>query len=172
MADESTKKTQDLTLETSILDFPCPPLPSDPATDVLFSDSVRRIQKFIPLASSAIILLLLWKGTFGLAMGFVLGATVAWINFLWLKSTVAALADAITQGGMQASRPRVVLRFVTRFALIALGAYVIFESYPVAFHGFLGGLFIPVLAIFMEAAYVVLAAIRPAARSPSVAPPT
>jgi len=150
---------------TSLADFPDPPLPSDPATDALFADSLRRIQKFIPLVSGAIALVLLWKGTRGLALGFVLGAVVAWINFRWLKSTVAALADAVTATGNPASRPAVVLRFITRFALIALGAYVIFTSYPVAFHGFLGGLFIPVLAIFMEAAYVVLAAIRPSTGS-------
>ena len=163
MADETAPETRNLQLETSTPDapdWPTPP-PADPATDALFSDSIRRIQKFIPLASGAIAVVLVWKGTRGLALGFLLGATVAWINFLWLKSTVAALANAITQSGAQASRPSVVLRFITRFALIALGAYVIFTSYPVAFHGFLGGLFVPVLAIFMEAAYVVLVAVRP-----------
>ena len=165
MAEEATDEARNSEPESSISDFPDPPPPSDPASDALFADSLRRIQKFIPLASSAMALVLFWKGTLGLALGFVLGATVAWINFLWLKSTVAALADAITQGGMHASRPRVVLRFITRFALIALGGYVIFTSYPVAFHGFLGGLFVPVLAIFMEAAYVVWAAFRPATRS-------
>ena len=165
MAEEVAGETRSSEQESSIPDFPDPPLPSDPATDALFSDSLRRIQKFIPIASGAIALVLFWKGTLGLALGFALGAAVAWINFLWLKSTVAALANAITQSGAQASRPCVVLRFITRFALIALGAYVIFTSYPVAFHGFLGGLFVPVLAIFMEAAYVVVAAIRPSTGS-------
>ncbi len=165
MAEEVTGETRSSEPESSIPDFPDPPLPSDPATDALFSDSLRRIQKFIPLASAAIALVLFWKGTLDLALGFLLGATVAWVNFLWLKSTVAALANAITQSGVQASRPSVVFRFVTRFALIALGAYVIFTSYPVAFHGFLGGLFVPVLAIFMEAAHVVVAAIRPSTGS-------
>jgi len=161
MAEEVDGEVRNSELESSVPDFPDPPLPSDPATDALFSDSLRRIQKFIPLASCAIALVLFWKGTRGLVLGFVLGAIVAWINFRWLKSTVAALADAVTASGNPASRPAVVLRFITRFALIALGAYVIFTSYPVAFHGFLGGLFVPVLAIFMEAAYVVLAAVRP-----------
>ena len=102
-----------------------------------------------------------WRGSAGLAIG----ALVSWINFRWLKSTVAALADAVFATGNPASRPAVVLRFITRFALIALVTYVIFTSYPVAFHGFLGGLFVPVLAIFMEAAYVVLAAVRPSTGS-------
>jgi len=162
---EETGETRNSEPEASDPDFPDPPLPSDPATDALFSDSLRRIQKFIPLASSAIALVLFWKGSVGLALGFVLGAVVAWINFRWLKSTVAALADAVFATGNPASRPAVVLRFITRFALIALVTYVIFTSYPVAFHGFLGGLFVPVLAIFMEAAYVVLAAVRPSTGS-------
>ncbi len=162
---EEAGETRSSEPEASDSDFPDPPLPSDPATDALFSDSLRRIQKFIPLASGAIALVLFWKGTGGLALGFALGAGVAWINFRWLKSTVAALADSVTASGNPSSRPTVVLRFITRFALIALGAYVIFTSYPVAFHGFLGGLFVPVLAIFMEAAYVALAAIRPSTGS-------
>jgi hypothetical protein len=49
---------------------PSDPLPSDPATDALFSDSLRRIERLIPLASAAIALVLLWKGSRGLAMGF------------------------------------------------------------------------------------------------------
>jgi hypothetical protein len=44
--------------------------------------------------------------------------------------------------------------------LIALVAYVIFTGYPLAFHGFLGGIFVPVLAIFVEAARVAYSAVR------------
>jgi hypothetical protein len=100
------------------------------------------------------------KAGWPVALGFLTGAAVAYLNFRWLKSTVVALSDAVTESGREASKPSVVLRFLTRFVLIAVGAYVIFVSYPVAFHGFLGGLLVPVLAILSEAAYVVYLAIR------------
>jgi hypothetical protein len=134
--------------------------PTDPAADALFSRSLWRIERFIPILAVAIAAVLLWRGQAGPALGFLAGAAVAYINFRWLKSTVMTLADAVTQSGMHSSRPRVVLRFLMRFVLIALVAYGIFVSYPAAFHGFLGGLFVPVLAIFVEAAYVVRDAIR------------
>jgi ATP synthase I chain len=91
------------------------------------------------------------------AAGFLIGSAVAYLNFRWLKATVKALADAVTT---HAAKPSVVFRFLTRFLLIALAAYGIFVSYPVAFHGFLAGLFVPVLAILLEAAYVVYQALQ------------
>lgn len=132
----------------------------DPATDALFTSSLRRMERLIPILALILAAGLALKVGWLAALGFLVGAAVAYVNFRWLKSTVKALADAITQSGIHASRPSVVLRFLTRFVLIALGAYVIFVSYPAAFPGFLGGLFVPVLAIFAEALYVVAASIR------------
>jgi ATP synthase I chain len=129
---------------------------SDSSTDALFSSSLRRVERLIPMLAIAVSLALGFKAGWPSALGFLTGAAVAYVNFRWLKSTVVALADAVTQSGRQASKPSVVLRFV----LIAVGAYVIFVSYPIAFHGFLGGLFVPVLAILGEAGYVAYLAIR------------
>ena len=128
--------------------------PADPAVDALFSASLRRMERLIPLLALAVAVVLLGGGRGRAALGFLAGSAVAYINFRWLKSTVGALADAVTQSDATSSRPRVVLRFLTRFVLIALFAYGIFVGYPAAFQGFLGGLFVPVLAIFVEAIYV------------------
>jgi ATP synthase I chain len=133
---------------------------SNPATDALFARSLRHIERLIPVLTILISALLAWRWNWGTAIGFLAGSVVAYINFRWLKSTVMALADAVTQSGVHASKPSVVLRFLTRFVLIAFAAYGIFMRYPVAFQGFLGGLFVPVPAIFVEAAVVVYAAIR------------
>ena len=132
----------------------------DPATDALFTSSLRRIERLIPILSLVGTAVLAFRGMWVVALGFLAGAAIAFINFSWLKSTVAALSDALTETDTPRSRPSVVLRFITRFVLIALAAYVIFVSYPVAFRGFLGGLFVPVLAIFVEAIVVVSSAIR------------
>ena len=133
---------------------------SDSSTDPLFASSLRRVERLIPVLGIAVFLMLGFKAGWSAALGFLAGATVAYVNFRWLKSTVKAVADAVTESGPHASKPSVVLRFLTRFVLIAVAAYVIFVSYPVAFHGFLAGLFVPVLAILAEAAYVVYLAIR------------
>jgi ATP synthase I chain len=133
---------------------------SDSSTDALFTSSLRRVERLIPLLAIAVSFALGLKAGWPVALGFLTGAAVAYLNFRWLKSTVVALADAVTESGREASKPSVVLRFLTRFVLIVVGAYVIFVSYPVAFHGFLGGLLVPVLAILGEAAYVVYLAIR------------
>ena len=131
----------------------------DPSTE-LFAASLRRIENLIPMLAVLACVVLLVRGSWPLALGLLVGAGISYVNFLWLKSTVAALADAVTQTGPPRSRPSVVFRFITRFVLIALAAYVILSSYPLAFHGFLGGLFVPVLAILVESVIVVLASFR------------
>ena len=139
---------------------PGDPAVSTPAIDALFTSSLRRIERLVPVLAVVIAAALGVRAGWPIALGFLAGGAIAYINFRWLKSTVAALADAVTLIGIHASKPSVIFRFLVRFVLIALAAYVIFVSYPVAFHGFLGGLFVPVLAILVEAMYVVYAAVR------------
>ena len=132
---------------------------ADPSAET-FAAPLRRIEVLIPALAILAIVVLVVSGSWPLAVGFLVGAGISYVNFRWLKSTVAALADAITQNRPPRSRPSVVFRFVTRFVLIALAAYVILSSYPLAFHGFLGGLFVPVLAILVEGVIVVSASSR------------
>jgi len=47
----------------------------------------------------------------------------------------------------------VVLRFLLRYVLMALGAYVIFAVSRASLYGLLAGMFLPVAAIAGEAAY-------------------
>ena len=46
-----------------------------------------------------------------------------------------------------------VLRFLLRYVLMALGAYVIFTVSPASLYGLFAGLFLPVAAIACEATY-------------------
>jgi hypothetical protein len=55
--------------------------------------------------------------------------------------------------GRRASNSGLVARYLLRYAIVAAAAYVIFKSSPRSVYGFLGGLFLPVPAIFCEAAY-------------------
>ena len=136
-------------------------LATHPADDGGATDSVRQVSRMIPGLAVLVAAGLGLRGNGPAALGFLVGAAVAYTNFRWLKRTVKALADAVSQAGPPRSRPSVVLRFLMRFVLIALVAYVIFTSYPLAFHGFLGGMFVPVLAIFVEAARATYSAMRP-----------
>ena len=135
---------------------------ADPAADALFAGSLRRIEWLIPVLAFSVALVLVFFRGWKLALGFAAGCAVAYLNFRWLKSTVEAVAAAVTGDDTEPrSRPSVVLRFLARFFLIAAGAYAILKSSPAAFYGFLGGLFVPVLAILVEAAFVAYSAIRP-----------
>ncbi len=86
------------------------------------------MERLIPVLAIAVSLMSGFKAGWPAALGFLAGAAVAYVNFRWLKSTVRAVADAVTQSGPHASKPSVVLRFLMRFVLIAVTAYVIFLS--------------------------------------------
>lgn len=101
-----------------------------------------------------------WLG-FGwrVALGFACGCAIAYLNFHWLERVVAALADRITASGRRQSSKGIVLRFLLRYFLMGLGAYVIFTVSPASLYGLFAGLFLPVAGIACEAAYEVYVAV-------------
>ena len=120
-------------------------------------DRIRRIMLVIGTVSSLAVLPIFGWRT---ALGVLLGCTVAWANFIWLKQAIGALADKVTSTGRPRSSTSTVLKFLLRYALIALGAYVIFLSSRESLYGFLGGLFLAVAAILCEGAYEVFVGLR------------
>jgi len=88
-----------------------------------------------------------------IALGFACGCAIAYLNFHWLKRVVSALADRITESGERRSGKGIVLRFLLRYVLMALAAYVIFTVSPASLYGLFAGLFLPVAGIACEAAY-------------------
>jgi ATP synthase I chain len=88
-----------------------------------------------------------------IAFGFACGCAVAYVNFHWLKRVVAALAGRISEAGRPQSGRGIVLRFLLRYLLMGLGAYVIFTVSPASLSGLFAGLCLPVAAIACEAAY-------------------
>ena len=97
-----------------------------------------------------------WK----VAVGLALGCVVAWLNFVWLKQAVGALADRVTSTGRRQSGGGIVARFLLRYAFIALAAYGIFSVSRDSLYGLLGGLFLTVAAILCEALYEVVISLR------------
>ena len=59
-----------------------------------------------------------------IALGVALGATIAYLNFHWLKKVVAGLAELTIGSGTPASSRGVVHRFLLRYFLMALVAFV------------------------------------------------
>jgi hypothetical protein len=90
-------------------------------------------------------------------LGFALGATIAYLNFHWLKKVVAGLTE-LTIGTPTSSRG-VVHRFLLRYFLMAIIAFVILTVSRESLYGLFAGLFLPVAAILCEAAYEAFAAV-------------
>lgn len=120
-------------------------------------DRIRRITLVLGVAASIVV----WVrfGT-GIAVGFMIGCFISYMNFHWLKNAVSALADRVTATGQAGSANGVVVRFLLRYGFIAIGCYVILMSSKSSVYGLLGGLFLSVAAILCEAAYEVAVALR------------
>jgi ATP synthase I chain len=97
-----------------------------------------------------------WAGT----IGFAFGAAVSYVNFRSLTRGVEGLADRIVNRNSREKGGWILLRFVVRYGLVGLAAYVIFKSSSLAFRGFLWGLCVPVVALMVEAVWEGYAAFR------------
>jgi hypothetical protein len=137
-----------------------PQLEPSPQAEAFYSGAIGRITRYMP-PLGVIFTVLCWV-RFGwqLAIGFVIGCLVAYLNFYWLKRVVTALADRATRSGASEGGRGTFTRFLLRYALIALAAYAILRVSKVSLYGMLAGLFLPVAAIACEAAYEVYVALR------------
>jgi hypothetical protein len=131
-----------------------------PQAESFYSGAYARIVRFMLGLGIAATIAVLVRFGMRVAAGFLVGCAIAVVNFHWLKRLVSALADRTNATGERQSSKGVVLRFLLRYFLIALGAYAIFEISRDGLYGLLGGLFLPVGAILMEAVYEVYAAVR------------
>ena len=81
------------------------------------------------------------------ALGVAAGAGLSYINFHWLKQAV----DFVVLQGAQGNRaPRVLMRFIGRYALIALFLYVTMRSSALELLFVFTGLLVYVIAILIE----------------------
>jgi hypothetical protein len=141
---------------------PSPPGPeAQTAADIFFSKAIDRIRQSI-IVLGAIVFPLIWiRYGFLSAGGFLLGVVISYVNFDWLTRAVNALADRITaDSNSNESGSGIVFRFLVRYLLIGLAAYVTFVSRPQAFRGLLIGLCLPVAGMMIEAAFETYVALR------------
>jgi hypothetical protein len=94
-----------------------------------------------------------------IAIGFALGALIASVNFYWLERVVAALAERVAESGSPQPTGGVVARFLQRYFLMTVVAFVILTVSRESMYGLFAGLFLPVAAMLCEAAYELYAAV-------------
>ena len=85
------------------------------------------------------------------AGGFLLGATISWWNYRWLRKLVESLGGKRRPGA---------LRFIVRYALLAGGAYAILRFSPISVVAVLVGLFVLIAAVFAETSFEIYAGKR------------
>jgi hypothetical protein len=79
--------------------------------------------------------------------GFVVGATVAWFNFHWLKRLVEGLGGGRRPGGVW---------LAGRYFLLGIGAYVIVRFSPISAPAIIVGTLVLIAAIFAEVLFELL----------------
>ena len=93
-------------------------------------------------------------------LGVLLGVVIAYVNFYWLEKVVEGIVTLTIQRGVPASSRRIVQRFLLRYFLMALVAFVILTVSRESLYGLFAGLLLPVAAILCEAAYQAYQVIR------------
>jgi len=124
-----------------------------PPSDTFYAGALTRIRNFMLVLGVSLALAAWLKFGTRAAVGFLLGCTIAYLNFHWLKSGVGGLADRVTHTGTAQSGKGIVARFILRYVLLGAAAYAILTSFPASLRGLFAGLFLPVGAIACEAAY-------------------
>jgi ATP synthase I subunit len=137
-----------------------PELRRQAASDAFYARVLPRIRSFMLALALPLAVFILLRFGWKIALGFVVGCAIAYVNFYWLKRVVTGLAEKVTATDKRPSSTGIVLRFVGRYLLMALAAYAIFKISPASLYGLFAGLFLPVGAIMCEAGYELYTALR------------
>jgi ATP synthase I chain len=128
-------------------------------SEVFYSGALDRVRLSMIIVGLIFTAAAIVRYGWQVGLGFGLGCVVSYLNFYWLKRVVSAMADRITKSGKGESGKGIVARFVLRYVLMGLAAYVILSVSPASLYGLLAGLFLPVAAIACEAGYEVYVAV-------------
>lgn len=145
-----------------------PAIPTDEATR-FYDGALRRAQRVTLALAAAGVFGTLALGKWRVAAPLVLGTAVGWMNLRWLVASCAGLlskVQALTDAA--GGQPPVnlpggagsVARFLLRYLLLGAAAYVIVICSVFSVLAFFCGLFLPVGALMIEAAFEVWVAYR------------
>lgn len=129
-------------------------------SDVFYSGAAARIERLILwLTLPAALVAGLWLG-WQAGVGAIAGALAGYESFSSLARAVNGLGERITVAGSRESGKRIVARFLGRYVIVGLAAYVIFTVSHTSLYGFVAGLCLPVVAMMCEAGYELTVALR------------
>jgi hypothetical protein len=141
------------------------PVKPDPVADAFYSAAESRMARSLVLigifGAVGVLLFAGWKP----AIGFVAGSVVSAFNVRGLHRSVTGAAKSLegkALAGEPAKASTALLAFglVLRLALVTAVGYAIFRSSLQGFYGYLGGVFMPLCAVFAEALYEAWGAMR------------
>jgi hypothetical protein len=133
--------------------------PQSDEAERFYAGALNRIRQFMAALAVLLVPAAWWKFGTRPAAGFACGCLIAYVNFYWLKRAIGGFVDRAVGAATSQSGKGIVSRFLLRYLLMALGAYVILTVSPASLNGLLVGLFLPVAAIACEAAYEVYVAL-------------
>jgi small-conductance mechanosensitive channel len=132
---------------------------TEAAAEHFYSGALDRIRRCMAGLGPLCVVGAGWKFGLRSAVGMACGCAIAYINFLWLKRVITGFVDRAVGAETAQTGQGIVFRFLLRYVLMALGAYVILTVSPASLNGLLAGLFLPVAAIVCEAIYELYAAL-------------
>lgn len=132
----------------------------DPEIDLFYDRALIRIRRFMAVIGTAATTIATIVFGWRIGIGVLSGCAVGWVNFVWLKQAINVIAEKAAHERRASSGKLAVAKSVLRYALIGVAAYGIFLVSQQSFYGFLGGLFVAVVAILCEAAFETFVALR------------
>lgn len=123
------------------------------ADEAFYAAAERRIE-YLTLAigaAGAVCAWIFWDIRAG--AGVAIGAAISWINFRWMKQGINTLVQLSTaqQGAQKIRVPKsVYFKFLGRYGLLVLAAYVILRSFRGIITSVLAGFFAVVAAVLVE----------------------
>ncbi|HZR29377.1 MAG TPA: ATP synthase subunit I [Terriglobales bacterium] len=132
----------------------------DPDAQRFYVQAHTRIVRSMLAVALLAAAVFFWRPGWRFASSFLLGCALAFLNFRGLEKLIAGLSDFIVKNPDRPPSGRVVRRFLLRYVLIAVGAYVIFKGLGTAVYGFFAGLFLPVVGILYEAVYELFTSLK------------
>ena len=136
------------------------PESSAPAIETFLDRALPRIRKFMLVLGASGTLLSLIFFRWPVTAGLVVGAIISYVNQRWLEQAIEALGERITTQNSGERGGLIVFRAMLRYALIAAGAYVIFNVSLAALYGFLAGVCLPIAAVACEVVVEIFITLR------------
>lgn len=121
--------------------------------DAYYASAERRIEilTLVLGAVGAVVAAFIWGHRHGAAIA--AGAAISWLNFRWMKQGVNALGSLATaqEGAGKIRIPKsTYVKFMGRYALLVLGAYVILHDFGLPALSLLAGFLAVAVAVLAE----------------------